>query len=78
MHSMGAFFGVFVGNVPKDMLFEEQLAVEEFEEILIQNRFWNRKKEKWRGNLRHKFKTYLQMDAKWMEETELADSSPFY
>ena len=34
-----------VGNVPEDMLFEEQSKVQELNELLFPNRFWHIRKE---------------------------------
>ncbi|MCO5599335.1 hypothetical protein L7F22_053436 [Adiantum nelumboides] len=66
---------LFVGDVPKDMVLEEQPEVEELDEILVPEQILARKGRKVRGKVARrylvKFKNYSPMDAKWMEEPEL-------
>ncbi|MCO5589195.1 hypothetical protein L7F22_043161 [Adiantum nelumboides] len=68
----------FVGEVPEEMVPEEQPEVEELDEILIPEQILAHKDRKVKGKVaRHylvKFKNYSPMDAKWMEEAELTDS----
>ena len=68
----------FKGEVPQDMPVEEQPEVEEQEEILVPQQVLAHKERKVRGRAMRrylvKFKNYSPMDAKWMEEDELADS----
>ncbi|MCO5606437.1 hypothetical protein L7F22_060625 [Adiantum nelumboides] len=65
----------FVGDVPKDMVLEEQCEVEELVEILVPEQILTHKDRKVRGKVARrylvKFKYYSPMDAKWMEEAEL-------
>ncbi|MCO5560499.1 hypothetical protein L7F22_014114 [Adiantum nelumboides] len=74
----------FVGDVPEDMVPEEQPEVEELDEILVPEQILAHKDRKVRGKVARrylvKFKNYSPMDAKWMEEAELFVSvirSPF-
>ncbi|MCO5584832.1 hypothetical protein L7F22_038764 [Adiantum nelumboides] len=68
----------FVGEVPEDLVPKEQPAVEELDEILVPELILAHKEKKVRGKVARrylvKFKNYSPMDAKWMEESELADS----
>ena len=68
----------FVGDVPEDMPVEEQPEVEELDEILVPEQILAHKERKVRGKVERrylvKFKNYPPMDAKWMEEGELAES----
>ncbi|MCO5581333.1 hypothetical protein L7F22_035214 [Adiantum nelumboides] len=68
----------FVGDVPEDMVPEEQPEVEELDEILVPEQILAHKDRKVRGKGARrylvKFKNYSPMDAKWMEEAELVDS----
>ncbi|MCO5575944.1 hypothetical protein L7F22_029751 [Adiantum nelumboides] len=68
----------FVGDVPEDMVLEEQREVEELDEILVPEQILAHKDRKVNGKVaRHylvKFKNYSPTDAKWMEEVELVDS----
>ncbi|MCO5568716.1 hypothetical protein L7F22_022419 [Adiantum nelumboides] len=68
----------FVGDVPEDMVPEEQLEVEEIDEILVPEQILAHKDRKVRGKVGRrylvKFKNYSPTDAKWMEEAELVDS----
>ncbi|MCO5598910.1 hypothetical protein L7F22_053009 [Adiantum nelumboides] len=68
----------FVGDVPEDMVPEEQPKVEELDEILVPEQILAHKDRKVRGKVARrylvKFKNYSPMDAKWMEEAELVDS----
>ncbi|MCO5614804.1 hypothetical protein L7F22_069088 [Adiantum nelumboides] len=68
----------FVGDVPEDMVPEEQPEVEELDEILVPEQILAHKDRKVRGKVARrylvKFKNYSPMDAKWMEEAELVDS----
>ncbi|MCO5594739.1 hypothetical protein L7F22_048772 [Adiantum nelumboides] len=65
----------FVGDVPEDMVPEEQPEVEELDEILVPEQILAHKDRKVRGKVARrylvKFKNYSPMDAKWMEEAEL-------
>ncbi|MCO5563869.1 hypothetical protein L7F22_017520 [Adiantum nelumboides] len=68
----------FVGEVPEEMVLEEQPEVEELDEILIPEQILAHKVRKVKGKVARrylvKFKNYSPMDAKWMEEAESADS----
>ncbi|MCO5551305.1 hypothetical protein L7F22_004805 [Adiantum nelumboides] len=68
----------FVGEVPEEMVPEEQPEVEELDEILIPEQILAHKDRKVKGKVARrysvKFKNYSPMDAKWMEEAELVDS----
>ncbi|MCO5602456.1 hypothetical protein L7F22_056588 [Adiantum nelumboides] len=68
----------FVGDVPEDIVPEEQPEVEELDEILVPEQILAHKDKKVRGKVARrylvKFKNYSPMDAKWMEEVELVDS----
>ncbi|MCO5582523.1 hypothetical protein L7F22_036421 [Adiantum nelumboides] len=68
----------FVGEVREEMVPEEQPEVEELDEILIPEQILAHKDRKVKGKVTRrylvKFKNYSPMDAKWMEEAELADS----
>ncbi|MCO5553853.1 hypothetical protein L7F22_007379 [Adiantum nelumboides] len=68
----------FVGEVPEEMVHKEQPEVEELDEILIHEQILAHKDRKVKGKVARrylvKFKNYSPMDAKWMEEAELADS----
>ncbi|MCO5593306.1 hypothetical protein L7F22_047314 [Adiantum nelumboides] len=65
----------FVGDVPEDMVPEEQPEVEELDEILVPEQILAHKDRKVRGKVARcylvKMKNYSPMDAKWMEEAEL-------
>ncbi|MCO5588633.1 hypothetical protein L7F22_042590 [Adiantum nelumboides] len=65
----------FVGDVPEDMVPEEQPEVEELDEILVPEQILAHKDRKVRGKVARrylvKFKNYSPMDAKWMEEAKL-------
>ncbi|MCO5581921.1 hypothetical protein L7F22_035810 [Adiantum nelumboides] len=65
----------FVGDVPEDMVPEEQPEVEELDEILFPEQILAHKDRKVRGKVARrylvKFKNYSPMDAKWMEEADL-------
>ncbi|MCO5575168.1 hypothetical protein L7F22_028965 [Adiantum nelumboides] len=67
-----------VGDVPEDLVPKEQPEMEELDEILVPEQILAHKERKARGKVARrylvKFKNYSPMDAKWMEETELADS----
>ncbi|MCO5548318.1 hypothetical protein L7F22_001775 [Adiantum nelumboides] len=69
---------LYVGDVPKDMPTEEQPEVEELDEILVLEQILSHKKRKVKRKVARrylvKFKNYPPMDAKWMEEGELAES----
>ncbi|MCO5560863.1 hypothetical protein L7F22_014483 [Adiantum nelumboides] len=60
----------FVGDVPEDMVPEEQPEVEELDEILVPEQILAHKDRKVRGKVARrylvKFKNYSPMDAKWM------------
>ena len=68
----------FIGDVPEDLVQEEQPEVEELDEILIPKQILALKDTKVKGKVARrflvKFKNYSPMDAKWMDEDELADS----
>ncbi|MCO5612511.1 hypothetical protein L7F22_066779 [Adiantum nelumboides] len=68
----------FVGDVPKNMVPEEHLEVEEFDEILVPEQILAHKDRKVRGKVARRylvnFKNYSPMDAKSMEEAILVDS----
>ncbi|MCO5577600.1 hypothetical protein L7F22_031431 [Adiantum nelumboides] len=68
----------FVGEVPEEMVPEEQPEVEELDEIFIPEQILAHKDRNVKGKVARrylvKFKNYSPMDAKWMEEAELADS----
>ncbi|MCO5548471.1 hypothetical protein L7F22_029128 [Adiantum nelumboides] len=68
----------FVGDVPEDMVPEEQPEVAELDEILVPEQILAHKGRRVRGKVARrylvKFKNYSPMDAKWMEEAELVDS----
>ena len=68
----------FIGDVPEDLVQEEQPEVEELDEILILEQILAHKDRKVKGKVARrflvKFKNYSPMDAKWMDEDELADS----
>ena len=68
----------FVGDVPTDMEDELQPEVEELDEVLVPEQIVAHKERKIRGKVSRrylvKFKNYSAMDAKWMEEGDLADS----
>ncbi|MCO5577156.1 hypothetical protein L7F22_030980 [Adiantum nelumboides] len=63
----------FRGDVP-----DEQPEVEENEEILVPEQILAHKDTKTKGKVRRrflvKFKNYPALDAKWMEEEDLADT----
>ncbi|MCO5611276.1 hypothetical protein L7F22_065528 [Adiantum nelumboides] len=65
----------FVGDMPEDMVPEEQSEVEELDEILVPEQILAHKDRRVRGKVARrylvKFKNYSPMDAKWMEEAEL-------
>ncbi|MCO5553469.1 hypothetical protein L7F22_006990 [Adiantum nelumboides] len=68
----------FVGDVPGDIVPEEQPEVEELNKILVPKQMLAHKDRKVRGKVARRylvnFKNYSPMDAKWMEEAELVDS----
>ncbi|MCO5615099.1 hypothetical protein L7F22_069388 [Adiantum nelumboides] len=68
----------FRGNVPDDREPDEQPEVEENEEILVPEQILAHKDMKTKGKARRrflvKFKNYPALDAKWMEEEDLADT----
>ncbi|MCO5582971.1 hypothetical protein L7F22_036876 [Adiantum nelumboides] len=65
-------------DVPNDGEPDEQLEVEENEEILVPEQIQAHKEMKTKGKVRRrflvKFKNYPALDAKWMEEEDLADT----
>ncbi|MCO5580717.1 hypothetical protein L7F22_034587 [Adiantum nelumboides] len=66
------------GDVPDDGEPDEQPEVEENEEILVLEQILAHKDTKTKGKVRRrflvKFKNYPALDAKWMEEEDLADT----
>ncbi|MCO5600246.1 hypothetical protein L7F22_054356 [Adiantum nelumboides] len=68
----------FKGDVPDDGEPDEQPEVEENEEILVLEQILAHKDTKNKGKVRRrflvKFKNYTALDAKWMEEEDLADT----
>ena len=64
--------------MPEDLTDEQQPEVEELDEILIPEQIVAHKERKVRGKVSRrylvKFQNYSPMDAKWMEEGDLADS----
>ncbi|MCO5606724.1 hypothetical protein L7F22_060914 [Adiantum nelumboides] len=68
----------YVGDVPEDMPAEHQPEVEELDEILVSEQILAHKDRKLKGKVARcylvKFRNYPPMDAKWMEEGELAES----
>ncbi|MCO5603012.1 hypothetical protein L7F22_057154 [Adiantum nelumboides] len=68
----------FRGDVPDDGEPDEQPKVEENEEILVPEQILAHKDTKTKGKVRRrflvKFKNYPALDAKWMEEEDLADT----
>ncbi|MCO5571167.1 hypothetical protein L7F22_024901 [Adiantum nelumboides] len=68
----------FRGDVPDDGEPDEQPEVEENEEILVLEQILAHKDTKTKGKARRrflvKFKNYPALDAKWMEEEDLADT----
>ncbi|MCO5587639.1 hypothetical protein L7F22_041589 [Adiantum nelumboides] len=70
--------GVQPGDVPDDGEPDEQPEVEENEEILVPEHILAHKDTKNKGKVRRrflvKFKNYPALDAKWMEEEDLADT----
>ena len=66
------------GDVPEDLVEEQQPKVEELDEILVPEQIVAHKEIKVRGKVSRrylvKFQNYSPMDAKWMEEGDLADS----
>ena len=68
----------YVGDMPEDIRAEEQPEVEELDEILVPEQILAHKERKVKGKVARrylvKFRNYPSMDAKWMEEGELADS----
>ena len=68
----------FIGDVPEDLVQEKQPEVEELDEILIPEQILAHKDKKVKGKVAQrflvKFKNYSSMDAKWMDEDELAHS----
>ncbi|MCO5610528.1 hypothetical protein L7F22_064767 [Adiantum nelumboides] len=69
---------LYVGNMPEDMPAEDQPKPEELDEILIPEQILAHKERKVKGKVARrylvKFRNYPPMDAKWMEESELAKS----
>ncbi|MCO5581869.1 hypothetical protein L7F22_035758 [Adiantum nelumboides] len=68
----------FKGDVPDDGEPDEQPEVEENEEILVPEHILAHKDTKNKGKVQRrflvKFKNYPALDAKWMEEEDLADT----
>ncbi|MCO5586100.1 hypothetical protein L7F22_040039 [Adiantum nelumboides] len=68
----------YVGDVPEDLPVEDQPEVEELDEILVPEQILAHKERKVKGKVARrylvKFRNYPPMDAKWMEEGELAES----
>ncbi|MCO5600446.1 hypothetical protein L7F22_054559 [Adiantum nelumboides] len=68
----------FRGDVPDDGEPDEQPEVEENEKILVPEQILAHKDTKTKGKVRRrflvKFKNYPALDAKWMEEEDLADT----
>ncbi|MCO5572734.1 hypothetical protein L7F22_026493 [Adiantum nelumboides] len=68
----------YVGDVPEGMPAEDQSEVEELDEILDPEHIFVHKERKMKGKVAKrylvKFRNYPPMDAKWMEEGELAES----
>ncbi|MCO5574271.1 hypothetical protein L7F22_028053 [Adiantum nelumboides] len=68
----------FRGDVPDDGEPDEQPEVEENEEILVPEQILAHKDTKTKGKVRRKFlvkfKNYLALDAKWMEEEDLSNT----
>ncbi|MCO5600263.1 hypothetical protein L7F22_054373 [Adiantum nelumboides] len=68
----------FRGDVPDDGEPHEQPKVEENEEILVLEQILAHNDMKTKGKVRRrflvKFKNYPALDAKWMEEEDLADT----
>ncbi|MCO5612324.1 hypothetical protein L7F22_066591 [Adiantum nelumboides] len=68
----------FRGDVPDDGEPDEQPDVEENEKILVPEHILAHKDTKTKGKVRRrflvKFKNYPALDAKWMEEEDLADT----
>ncbi|MCO5567132.1 hypothetical protein L7F22_020818 [Adiantum nelumboides] len=68
----------FRGDVPDNGESDEQPEVEENEEILVLEQILAHKDMKTKGKVRRKFlvkfKNYPALDAKWMEEEDLADT----
>ncbi|MCO5602763.1 hypothetical protein L7F22_056901 [Adiantum nelumboides] len=66
------------GDVPDDGEPDEQPEVEENKEILVPEQILAHKDMKTKGKVRRKFlvkfKNYPALDAKWMEEEDLADT----
>ncbi|MCO5605563.1 hypothetical protein L7F22_059746 [Adiantum nelumboides] len=69
---------LYVGDAPEDMPAEEQPKVEELDEVVVPEQVLAHKERKVKGKVARrylmKFRNYLPMDAKWMEEGELAAS----
>ncbi|MCO5611142.1 hypothetical protein L7F22_065392 [Adiantum nelumboides] len=69
----------YVGDVSEDMPTEDQPEVEELDEILVPEQISAHKERKVKGKVARlylvKFKNYPPIDAKWMEEGELAEST---
>ncbi|MCO5582968.1 hypothetical protein L7F22_036873 [Adiantum nelumboides] len=72
-----SFLRPFVGDVPEDMVPEEQPEVEELDEILVPEQMLAHKDRKVKGKVARrylvKFENHSPMDAKWIEEAELVD-----
>ena len=68
----------FQGDVPEDLLVEEQPEVEESDEILISEQISSHMDKKLRGRVTRrylvKFRNYFPLHAMWLEEDELTDS----
>ena len=68
----------FRGEVPTTQVQEDQPDVEELEEILVPEQIVAHKERKAKGKVIRrylvKFRNYSPMDAKWMEEGDLADN----
>ncbi|MCO5555148.1 hypothetical protein L7F22_008690 [Adiantum nelumboides] len=77
-----SLFRPYVGDVPEDMPAEDQPEVEELDEILVPEQILAHKERKVKGKVARrylvKFRNYPPMDAKWMEEGELAESPTVY
>ncbi|MCO5594529.1 hypothetical protein L7F22_048561 [Adiantum nelumboides] len=68
----------YVGDVPEDLPVEDQPEVEELDEILVPEQILAHRERKVKGKVARRylvrFRNYPPMDAKWMEEGELAES----
>ena len=63
--------------MPEDIIPDEQPEVEELDEVLVPAQILAHKERKVKGKVAKrylvKFRNYSRMDAKWMDEEELAD-----